>query len=70
MEKLFDCIIGINRNDAQNFVESIMYNKEFYYKMRVVMIDRNPVIITHDFRVDRLNVEVQDGKISKIHGIG
>ena len=43
---------------------------EIYPNIRVVKINGNPLVCTMDYRIDRLNVEVVDRKISIIQGFG
>lgn len=38
--------------------------------IRSVMINGNPVVVTRDYRTDRINVELLDGKIVRVRGIG
>lgn len=38
--------------------------------IRVRKLDGKPQIGTSDYRTDRLNVEVENGKITKIRGVG
>lgn len=40
------------------------------WRVRIVKMDGRPCIGTQDFRTDRYNVSVIDGKISEIVGIG
>jgi hypothetical protein len=39
-------------------------------KIRIYRLDGNPMIVTADYRTDRLNVYVDDGVITKIVGRG
>lgn len=38
--------------------------------IRVTMKDGEAAVVTRDFRTDRLNVEIRDGKITGLRGIG
>lgn len=38
--------------------------------IRVTMRDGRPLIVTHDYRLDRLNVSVADGLVDFVRGRG
>lgn len=39
-------------------------------EIRVNVVDAKPVLATADYRIDRINVEIEDGRIKAIRGIG
>ena len=69
-EEIFNQVIGMTIEGAKQFVESISYSDNTHYIMRIVKEDGISRSIKLDFRFYRLNVEVIDGKISKIDSIG
>lgn len=68
-----DClfpIVGLTVEDARSLVSKIRYDNKGFYEMRIVKVNDNHCIVTHDYRVDRLNVEVVDGLISYVSNFG
>ena len=67
---LFNSIVGMEIEAAQKIVESKIHSNLRNYSMRITKVDGKAHIVTCDFRMDRLNVEVVDGKISKVIDLG
>lgn len=40
------------------------------FSIRVTKIDGQPCVVTHDFRLDRINVEIENGIITNVTGLG
>lgn len=57
-------LIGLSVNEADEAL------KTAGYKMRVVQEDGEHFIVTMDYRLDRVNVAVNNGKVSSINGVG
>jgi len=48
--------------------EEIFYSGERVRKVRPVKVDGEAMMVTMDYRTDRINVETENGKIVKIVG--
>lgn len=64
-KKLFeDNLPGLSLEEALEWV------KEAGYCLRIVRFDGHPSVATRDFRMDRINVDVENGKIKYFRSIG
>lgn len=57
-------LLGKTEDEAKQVCEN------YGYKLRVTNKDGTSFIVTADYRTDRINVSVTNGKISAINGIG
>lgn len=64
IEYICDQLDEMGLKDAERFTSSNDFT------LRVVKKDGQPCIITCDYRLDRINVEIQDGIIVTVSGIG
>jgi hypothetical protein len=66
MQNLLDTsrLVGKEETEASQICENSGH------KMRVMSKDGESYLVTCDYRTDRINVNVIDGKISSISGIG
>ncbi len=63
-------IVGLTLEDARNYVSKIRFDKDGFYSLRVVKNDDKNCMVTHDFCVDRVNVEVVDGVVTHVSNFG
>lgn len=66
--------MGRNRNNSEEFLKSLIgmgkddgfeLCEENDYKFRITREDSNNYIITNDLRFDRINIEIDNGLITK-----
>lgn len=57
----YDHIIGMTLDEAE---------KASGLKIRPTMINGQHMIVTRDYRLDRLNVSLKDGRIISVSGLG
>ena len=62
--ELLQKIDGMALEDARNLVE------QHGFIIRLSMIDGHPMILTRDYRTDRICVSVMNDVIDKVYGIG
>lgn len=55
---LFDNYYGLGIDEFRSLVSRLGYGD-----IRVVKIDSHPLVVTRDYRSDRVNVEIQDGLV-------
>ena len=63
----------MTEHDFSNVIGKTIFEAEQLhdcFDFRIVAVDGKSRIITMDYRLDRVNVEVEDGKITKVQGIG
>ncbi len=58
-QKVADAVVGMTEADAQAAVQ------EAGLQFRVLSVDGQPNMATTDYRVDRVNVDIEDGKVTK-----
>jgi hypothetical protein len=61
-------LIGLTLQEAQNLIatQDIFHDGNKINSIRATSVDGQPRMMTMDYRTDRLNVSLQDGKISAI----
>lgn len=64
VSEIYDKIVGMDLPDAESLAE------ESGHKIRVMMRDKSCLVGTCDYLPQRINVAVEEGKISSIIGTG
>ena len=57
-------LIGLPEDDARELCES------HDHRMRVIMRDEEPLMVTCDYVTNRINVVIEDGIVNMIWGLG
>lgn len=50
--------------------EAVEFFKERGYTLRMTKVDGQPAICTRDYRIDRINVSVENGIVTELTGRG
>jgi hypothetical protein len=56
----FDSLIGLTEEDAIEIL------KDEGWRVRITVRDGKYYIVTRDYRLDRVNLQIVDGKVNKI----
>ena len=64
-------LVGLTQEEAEKFLDDneVIQDDQRIIVVRVVAEDGEEFMTTMDFREDRVNVEVENGKITKVRGI-
>lgn len=68
--KNFENIIGMTIENARQIVETTSFSGTTCYVMRIVKMDTITIVNSINTRFYRVNVEVENNKISKVVNIG